>query len=173
MSGNVSEYVVNVGSTEGRAFSGLHGNGQLSTAGEADVTNWPGTNGLGSGTRGGHWNSAASELQASDRSLAVVSTNTRSNYSGGRGMRSSPCTGPGTPDTITPGSLSNNFISFSTGGAGTGESYLWRVSGNWRIVSGQGTASIQVFVGSLPGSVSVVLVDACGAGAEQSSSLSE
>jgi hypothetical protein len=171
MSGNVSEYVVNVGSAQGIAYSGLHGNGQLSATGEADVTNWPSTNGLGSGTRGGHWNSPASELQAADRSMAVASANSRSNTSGGRGVRSSPCTGPSAPDSITLGTLSNGYISFSTGGAGSDESYLWQIPADWRIVNGQGTATLLVLVGSLPGTVTVVLVDDCGAGAAVTATL--
>ncbi|MCX6266122.1 MAG: SUMF1/EgtB/PvdO family nonheme iron enzyme [Bacteroidetes bacterium] len=59
MSGNLWERTVTVGSAAGRAFTGVHGNGTLSTAGYADISTWPGyvtaevTGATGSGLRGG------------------------------------------------------------------------------------------------------------------------
>lgn len=67
LSGNLYEHVVSVGSVDGRAFTGVHGDGALDGAGAASVTGWPVTTGYG--TRG----SAAAttfypnQLQVSDR----------------------------------------------------------------------------------------------------------
>jgi hypothetical protein len=45
MTGNVWEDDVTLGSTAGRSFTGLHGNGALTAAGTANVDFWPGING--------------------------------------------------------------------------------------------------------------------------------
>ena len=61
LSGNLWERAVTVGNPTGRAFTGLHGNGALSTNGYANETAWPGltsgevTGATGSGFRGGGW----------------------------------------------------------------------------------------------------------------------
>ena len=88
MAGNVSEFVVNCGTPAGLTFSGLHGNGILNDAGDADVDYWPGINGnndqgspsaayggsvgvtqnAGAGFRGGSLNTTAHKLRISDRS---------------------------------------------------------------------------------------------------------
>ncbi len=71
LSGNQSEVVITVGSTQGRSFDGRHGNGLLLNTGYADIENWPdNTNPLGAGIRGG---SAADIFAArtSDRNLAA------------------------------------------------------------------------------------------------------
>jgi len=62
LSGNCSELVVCVGHGRGRAFQGTHGDGELTAAGLADVSDWPGYdagNGAvhdwqGTGGRGGN-----------------------------------------------------------------------------------------------------------------------
>lgn len=43
MSGNLEERCVTLGKIEGRSYTGLKGNGELSTNGNADVQNWPKT----------------------------------------------------------------------------------------------------------------------------------
>lgn len=60
LSGNAWERAVSVGHTEGRKFTGLHGDGNLNINGYANVTNWPGTlagttveSNIGVGYRGG------------------------------------------------------------------------------------------------------------------------
>ncbi len=60
MSGNAWERTVSVGDPEGRQFTGLHGDGNLSINGYANVNNWPGIDGnlevtsnVGVGYRGG------------------------------------------------------------------------------------------------------------------------
>jgi hypothetical protein len=45
LSGNLGEMVVNISTTAGRSFTGLHGDGFLSTNGHANVAFWPGMNG--------------------------------------------------------------------------------------------------------------------------------
>lgn len=60
LSGNLWERAVTVGNATGRDFTGLHGNGALSTNGHANETAWPGltsgevTGATGSGFRGGN-----------------------------------------------------------------------------------------------------------------------
>jgi len=101
LAGNVYERAVTVGNSDGRAFTGLHGNGILSTNGNANVDFWPGNNGTGGiggevtgasgiGFRGGAWGSTSSELRVSDRSKAAQTDATRSQYYGFRGVRSNP-----------------------------------------------------------------------------------
>lgn len=55
MSGNLWGRVVSLGSAAGRTFTGINGNGNLNTQGNAALNNWPGTNAVGSGLRGNHW----------------------------------------------------------------------------------------------------------------------
>lgn len=44
LSGNLTERAVSVGIVAGHSFTGLHGNGYLNAAGDADVDYWPGIN---------------------------------------------------------------------------------------------------------------------------------
>ena len=61
MSGNVWERVAALGRTQGRAFAGNHGDGQITINGNADVIGWTGlvggevTTGLGTGFIGGNF----------------------------------------------------------------------------------------------------------------------
>lgn len=87
MSGNLWEFSVSVGNATGRLFTGTNGNGLLDATGDANVINWPGTNGVGAGNRGGGGNSINSKLTVSDRELSIGIGNSRSSYSGGRGVR--------------------------------------------------------------------------------------
>jgi hypothetical protein len=45
LSGSISEPVVSLGNVAGRSFQAINGNGELNTAGYADVDYWPGING--------------------------------------------------------------------------------------------------------------------------------
>jgi formylglycine-generating enzyme required for sulfatase activity len=70
LAGMVMELTVGVGNTQGRAFTGANGNGQLTAAGSADVPNWPGGNAFWT-VHGGAYNSGSpSVLRTSDRSAA-------------------------------------------------------------------------------------------------------
>jgi formylglycine-generating enzyme required for sulfatase activity len=89
LSGNVWEQAVTVGKTAGRAYTGTHGDGQLSTSGAADASTWPGSVVTGSGLRGGHWNISEIALQVSNRLRAAV-IGARNNSEGGRGVRIAP-----------------------------------------------------------------------------------
>jgi hypothetical protein len=96
MSGNLWERPVTIGNAEGRAFTGAHGSGLLSTAGHATTTAWPGltsgevTGALGSGFRGGVWNAIVNALRVSDRVAAANSFTDRSFNVGFRGVRLAP-----------------------------------------------------------------------------------
>ncbi|MFY8022453.1 MAG: SUMF1/EgtB/PvdO family nonheme iron enzyme [Bacteroidia bacterium] len=90
MSGNVWERPITIGNSSGRAFTGLNGNGELSTNGESDVSNWPGNSGDGAGFRGGRWNADTIRLRISDRTGAASIISGRNNDQGGRGVRTAP-----------------------------------------------------------------------------------
>jgi formylglycine-generating enzyme required for sulfatase activity len=113
LSGNLSERVVHLGSAAGRSFTGLHGDGELTATGFANVDFWPGINGntslatpnstfggttgctaaSGSGSRGGaFYHSLSTPLCISNRNPAGETFN----YSvhdegfGSRFVRTSP-----------------------------------------------------------------------------------
>ena len=96
LSGNLWERAVTVGNATGRDFTGLHGNGALSTNGHANETAWPGltsgevTGATGSGFRGGSWNSAATYMRVSARFYAAFSNSNRVNNYGFRAVRVAP-----------------------------------------------------------------------------------
>ena len=83
LSGNLWERAVTVGNATGRDFTGLHGNGALSTNGHANETAWPGltsgevTGATGSGFRGGNWSNGASRMRVSDRRIAALANTSR------------------------------------------------------------------------------------------------
>jgi len=93
LSSNVRERVVNIGRPEGRAFTGLHGNGVLSKNGHANVAFWPGSNAgevtaaQGSGYKGGYFLSYKSFLTVSNRFNATTVSKDRLNNFGFRGVR--------------------------------------------------------------------------------------
>ena len=89
LSGNVWEWVVPF-NTNVTTFTGLHGNGEITTslsppAGNHDVPNWPARGNI----RGGSWADVALRLRVSDRGQLNNSyTNTTRGISiGGRGLR--------------------------------------------------------------------------------------
>jgi hypothetical protein len=85
LGGNLWESAVTVGSTPGRAFTGLLGDGVLATNGNPDVANWP--NAGGSGIRGGALNFGAAQVRVSDRANAALFVFSRDESFGGRGCR--------------------------------------------------------------------------------------
>ena len=100
LSGNLKEWVVSIGNASGLAFTGLHGNGALTTVsgfeGNADVSGWPGmdvdaTHGVtassGAGFRGGSWADSAERLRISDRQEASSAASDALATYGGRGVR--------------------------------------------------------------------------------------
>jgi formylglycine-generating enzyme required for sulfatase activity len=102
MSGNLWEQVVSVGNqiagvnTDGRSYTGQHGDGVLSANGHATSTAWPGlnsgevTDATGSVIRGAAWSSTnTSMLCVSGRNYSTLAaTNTgRDNANGIRGVR--------------------------------------------------------------------------------------
>ncbi|HQM43765.1 MAG TPA: SUMF1/EgtB/PvdO family nonheme iron enzyme [Smithellaceae bacterium] len=96
LSGNLWERAVTVGNATGRDFTGLHGNGALSTNGHANETAWPGltsgevTGATGSGFRGGNWGFVASRMRVSDRHIAAFTFTFRGNSYGFRAVRVAP-----------------------------------------------------------------------------------
>lgn len=85
MSGNVMERCITVGNSTGLGFRPNHGDGNLTPFGVSDVPNWPTV--LGTGIRGGAWNSAFGLCRISDRTSAIFNNNSRQTYTGGRGAR--------------------------------------------------------------------------------------
>lgn len=98
LSGNLWERPVTVGNNEGRIFTGLHGNGQLTPEGHGAVENWPGggasgiTNAHGGGLRGCNWVCIPHELSISNRGVAAFGAQktVKTNARGFRGVRSLP-----------------------------------------------------------------------------------
>jgi len=78
MSGNVMDRTVTLGNSTGRGFTGVLGDGVLSTNGYADATNWPGMSGgevtgsEGSGKRGFGWDASASNILTLTMSSRVM-----------------------------------------------------------------------------------------------------
>jgi hypothetical protein len=90
LSGNLWERPVTIGNATGRAFTGTHGDGSLDASGDANATNWPGTDAVGAGFRGGNWITAASYERVSDRINAASTLTSRGTEYGGRCARTSP-----------------------------------------------------------------------------------
>ncbi len=98
LSGNLWERTVTIGNSAGRGFSGTHGDGVLTTLSsyEGNATNldWPGISGtnsqgvtgaVGSGSRGGAWDSTITRyLEVSNREFAGTTNVAREAGLGGR-----------------------------------------------------------------------------------------
>jgi hypothetical protein len=98
LSGNLWERVVTLGNATGRTFSGVHGNGTLTSGGASDVAGWPAA--TGTGWKGGSWlNTTTNSATTSDRAQAANADNTRSADAGGRGVR-----------TISSGIVTNGLV---------------------------------------------------------------
>ncbi len=92
LSGNVWERAVTVGSSTGRAYTGVHGDGSLATDGTANVTKWPTSTATapGTGFRGGSCNRSSLEQRVSDRVYANFDEVLGWQDYGGRGVRTAP-----------------------------------------------------------------------------------
>ncbi|MCS7013718.1 MAG: hypothetical protein RMI34_09740 [Chloroherpetonaceae bacterium] len=93
LSGNLWEQCITVGDPQGRRFTGLHGDGELDYAGNANVERWAsGVNGMG--YRGGSWSNQSFRLRISDRQVAVggavANTTVTAAALGFRGVRTAP-----------------------------------------------------------------------------------
>ncbi len=89
LAGNVWELCVSIDEATGRAYAGAHGDGALTAGGDADAANWPGTDAVGAGARGGSWYDPAAQLMTSDRQNVNIDA-TRKNTYGGRCVKTSP-----------------------------------------------------------------------------------
>jgi len=86
LTGNLYEHVVTVGNPQGRAFTGLHGDGFIISNGSANVAGWP-SSALGIGYRGGSFANQIPFIFVSDRTDAaneIVSGNSRLGFRGVR-----------------------------------------------------------------------------------------
>jgi hypothetical protein len=91
LSGNVWEQAITVANSEGRSYTGAHGDGVLDSSGLANETNWPSpSTATGSGLRGGSWNVASSNAWVSSRADAATAVTSRASDRGGRGVRTAP-----------------------------------------------------------------------------------
>lgn len=92
MTGNIWETCIWLDAT-GVTYTGNHGNGMLTTTGQADVAGWPPVNtNAGVGVRGGDWLSVVnrfSYLTLSGRGAGLMGTARHHTY-GGRGCRTAP-----------------------------------------------------------------------------------
>jgi formylglycine-generating enzyme required for sulfatase activity len=115
LSGNLWERVVTLGNATGRTFSGVHGNGTLTSGGASDVSGWPAA--AGAGWKGGSWlNTTTNSATTSDRAEANNANNARAADAGGRGVR-----------TISSGIVTDGLV-------------LWLDAGNTPSYPGSGTA---------------------------------
>ena len=74
MLGNLWETCITIGTPQGRAFTGLEGDGYLNSDGDANTLNWPTWENYdldGYGHRGGHYFAWDEELRISYRYLAA------------------------------------------------------------------------------------------------------
>lgn len=90
LSGNLWEQCVTIGRPQGKTFTGLHGNGEITALGSADVPNWPADGATGAGFKGGAWDAAATLLRVSDRQRARYTHNARARSYGFRAVRTAP-----------------------------------------------------------------------------------
>jgi len=93
MSGSLSEMLIAVGHPRGRDFTGIHGDGVITTNGSANVGEmWPDVFGQqesdGTGQRGGSFNSSVNSIKVSNRILAATRVLSRQSGIGGRLGRS-------------------------------------------------------------------------------------
>jgi formylglycine-generating enzyme required for sulfatase activity len=84
LSGGLWKRPVTVGNAEGRVFTGIHGDGDLTTF----PSGWPSSStAAGSGFRGGGWHHGAANARVSDRYYAAFAYTGRSTQDGGRCAR--------------------------------------------------------------------------------------
>jgi len=96
LSGNLWEQTITMGNATGRAFTGVHGDGMLSTNGHATETAWPGlssgevTGANGVSFRGGSWDGVATVMRASDRYYGAHLFAGQNSFNGFRPVRQVP-----------------------------------------------------------------------------------
>jgi formylglycine-generating enzyme required for sulfatase activity len=99
LSGNLWERCVTIGNANGRSFTGTHGDGALSSDGNATNPDWPGHDGespgevtlaAGSGFRSGSWSDNTALLCVSNRANAALTDASRSHSGGSRCARTAP-----------------------------------------------------------------------------------
>ena len=90
LSGNLHERTITIGKPEGRVYNGIHGNGQVDNTGNFDVSNWPATDAIGAGFRGGSFSNGTGFLKISARNIASLILDDRGQNDTGRGVRSVP-----------------------------------------------------------------------------------
>ncbi len=170
LSGNLCETVVSISNEHGRAFAGNHGDGRFDILGNTDEISWP-FSPNGAGIRGGSFFHDKEALRISDRSQALIDPNYRAVHTSFRVVRSRGCSSPvSAPDIIegnvavTPGTI-ENYSSYG------GTNFLWIIPAGWEIITGQGTNSIEVYVGQHAGTIRVALINDCGAGPEQTKTI--
>ena len=87
LSGNLWERPVTIENVTGRAFTGTHGDGVLTSSGDANAATWPGANAVGVCWRGGSWDNDPDYMQVSDRYYAGSSAANRGSSLGFRAVR--------------------------------------------------------------------------------------
>ncbi len=96
MSGSLWEEIVSIGISNGRSFTGTHGDGSLNTSGYATNSDWAGfagsgvINAVGSGLRGGSFRVNCSYSRLSDRFYSSISSNQADGFRGMRFVRTAP-----------------------------------------------------------------------------------
>ncbi|MDO9543043.1 MAG: SUMF1/EgtB/PvdO family nonheme iron enzyme, partial [Kiritimatiellia bacterium] len=90
LAGNVWERCVTIGHATGLTYTGVHGDGVLTAGGDADADDWPGTDAVGAGARGGAWQDDRARLMTSDRQNAAGIDAARTAAYGGRCVRTAP-----------------------------------------------------------------------------------
>jgi formylglycine-generating enzyme required for sulfatase activity len=88
MTGNIWERTVTSAHTQGKAYTGVHGNGTITALGAADVAFWPTISNPVLAFRGGSFTSVSIPTSMiSDRTNGTLAGNTRQINYGGRGVR--------------------------------------------------------------------------------------
>ena len=90
MGGNLWKRCVTIGNSDGRSFTGSHGDGVLDSTGNANASSWPGTSASGAGFRGGAWGGDATGPRVSGRTHASNTDSSRLDSSGFRCVRLAP-----------------------------------------------------------------------------------
>lgn len=88
LSGNLYERVIGVGTPINRAYTGNHGNGELLSSGNHNVSNWPAVGSEGAiAYRGGSWANSLSLCAIADRNSAAILSSVTNSRIGARGGR--------------------------------------------------------------------------------------
>jgi hypothetical protein len=88
LSGSLLERVVNLSFFQaGPSFTGINGNGEITSSGFADVTAWPGADASGAGFRGGSWAYQTPSMGVSARDNAITNNPDRLGDFGFRAVR--------------------------------------------------------------------------------------